>query len=195
MQMEVIEQAARIEPIQLPWLAAYAKHHHEKRAADLLARNGIEVFLPLYTEVHRWKDRRMPVSLPLFPCYLFVRASLEQKLDILKTPGIFFLVENEGRACSIPESEIAAVQKLVQNFPSIRPHPFLKTGDRVRIARGPLSGIEGILVRAKNQHRVVVSVSLLQKSLSVEVDLSVLETSTTPPPRPASGFNHVELHR
>lgn len=179
-----MKDANPIDSVQVPWLAAYTKHQHEKRAADLLAKKGMEVFLPLYREVHQWKDRRVPVFLPLFPCYLFVRASIEQKLDVLKTPGVFFLVENEGRACAIPESEIAAVQKLVQNFPSVRPHPFLKTGDRVRISRGALSGLEGILIRVKNQHRVVVSVNSLQKSLSVEVDLSVLESSAVSSVRP-----------
>jgi transcription antitermination factor NusG len=195
MQVEVMAHVNPIESAGLPWFAAYAKHQHEKRAAELLVRKGIEVFLPLYREVRRWKDRQMPVSLPLFPCYLFVRANLEQKLDILKTPGIFFLVENDGRACTIPESEIAAVQRLVQSFPSVRPHPFLKTGDRVRISRGALSGIEGILIRVKNQHRVVISVDLLQKSLSVEVDLSVVEASTVLPMRPSSAVNRIELCR
>jgi transcription antitermination factor NusG len=193
MRMEHIAGPNPIESARSPWLAAYAKHQHEKRAAELLARKGMEVFLPLYREVHQWKDRQMPVFLPLFPCYLFVRARLEQKLDILKTPGIFFLVENEGRACAIPEGEIAAVQKLVQNFPSVRPHPFLKTGDRVRISRGALSGVEGILIRVKNQHRVVISVNSLQKSLSVEVDLSVLEASAASPARPPLALDRMQL--
>jgi transcription antitermination factor NusG len=188
-----MEHVNPIESMPFPWLAAYAKHQHEKRAAELLARKGMEVFLPLYREMHQWKDRQVPVFLPLFPCYLFVRANLEQKFDILKTPGIFFLVESEGRACTIPESEIAAVQKLVQNFPSVRPHPFLKTGDRVRISRGALSGVEGILIRAKNQHRVVISVNSLQKSLSVEVDLSVLEASSASPLRPPSALDRMQL--
>ena len=158
-----------------PWYAAYTKHQHEKRAAELLARKGIEVFLPLYREAHRWKDRMQIVSLPLFPCYLFVRTDLEQKLDILKTPGIFFLVENGGRACALPDAEIEAVQRLVRNSHFVRPHPYLKTGDRVRICRGSLAGIEGILTRVKNQYRVVLSVDLLSQSLAVEVDLAILE--------------------
>lgn len=193
MPMEFMKDANPIESVRLPWLAAYAKHQHEKRAAELLARKGMEVFLPLYREVRQWKDRQVPVFLPLFPCYLFVRANLEQKLDILKTPGIFFLVENEGRACAIPEPEITAVQKLVQNFHSVRPHPFLKTGDHVRISRGALSGVEGILIRVKNQHRVVISVNSLQKSLSVEVDLSVLEVSSVSPVRPLLALDRMQL--
>jgi transcription elongation factor/antiterminator RfaH len=166
-----------------PWYAAYTKHQHEKRAADLLSRKGIEVFLPLYREAHRWKDRTQMVSVPLFPCYLFVRTNADQKLEILNTPGVFWLVENGGRACPVPESDIESVQKLVRSCSSVRPHPYLRNGDRVRIRTGALAGIEGILTRTKNQHRVVISVDLLSKSLSVEVDLSVLE------PLPSSQTN------
>jgi transcription antitermination factor NusG len=191
MQTQLVEHVS--ESAALPWFAAYAKHQHEKRAAELLARKGIEVFLPLYREVRRWTDRQMPVSLPVFPCYLFVRANLEQKMDILKTPGIFYLVESEGRACPIPESEIAAIQVLVKHFPSVRPHPFLKAGDRIRISRGAMAGMEGILIRVKNQHRVVISLDLLQKSLSAEVDLSTLEASTSLPLRPPVAVSQMQL--
>ena len=156
------------------WFAAYTKHQHEKRAADLLAKKGVETFLPTYRDVRRWNDRMKALILPLFPCYLFVRTVADQKLDILKTPGIFHLVESDGRACAIPDEEIAALQKLVLNE-SIQPHAFLNSGDRVRIVGGALAGIEGILVRIKNHHRVVVSIELLRKSLAVEIDLGALE--------------------
>jgi transcription antitermination factor NusG len=156
------------------WFAAYTKHQHEKRAADLLAKKGIETFLPTYRDVRRWNDRMKTLILPLFPCYLFVRTLVDQKLDILKTPGIFHIVESDGKACMIPDEEIAALQRLVLNE-SIQPHAFLNSGDRVRIVRGALTGIEGILVRVKNQHRVVVSIELLRKSLAVEIDLGALE--------------------
>jgi transcription elongation factor/antiterminator RfaH len=169
------ERGEQIASLVAPWYAAYTKHNHEKRAAELLERKGVEVFLPLYREAHRWKDRMQMVALPLFPSYLFVRTNPEQKLDVLKTPGIFFLVENGGRACPITHAEIEAVQRLVRNSDSVRPHPYLKTGDRVRICCGSLAGIEGILTRVKNQHRVVLSVDLVSQSLAVEVDLAILE--------------------
>jgi len=158
----------------LAWFAAYTKHQHEKSAADHLARKGMEIFLPTFRDVRRWNDRMKTLILPLFPCYLFVRTSMEQKLDVLKTPGIFHIVESDGKACAIPDEEIAALQRLALNE-SIQPHAFLNSGDRVRIVKGSLAGIEGILVRVKNQHRVIVSIELLRKALAVEIDLSVLE--------------------
>jgi|SRR5215472_8454545 len=164
------------------WFAAYTKHQHEKRAADLLARKGLETFLPTYRDIRRWNDRMKTLILPLFPCYLFIRTTIEQKLDILKTPGIFHVVESDGKACAIPDAEIEALQRLARNE-SVGPHVFLNSGDSVRIIRGALTGIEGILVRVKNQHRVVVSIELLRKSVAVEIDLGALEPLRTWHPR------------
>lgn len=156
------------------WYAAYTKHHHEKTAAELLARKGFEVFLPLYRSAHRWKDRTKTVDLPLFPGYLFLRTDLMRKLDILRTAGVFWLVGNGDCACPVPETEIDAVRKIIESSSRFEPHPLLKTGDRVRIQSGPLTGIEGILIRVKGQYRVVLSVELLQKAVGVEVELSAV---------------------
>jgi transcription antitermination factor NusG len=163
------------------WYAAYTKHHHEKKAAEYLSKNGFEAFLPLYVSAHRWKDRTQMVNLPLFPCYVFLRASLERKLEILRTPGVFGLVGNGGGAISIPDSELEVLRRVTENRGRIEPHPYLKCGDRVRVSSGPLSGAEGILIKVKNRYRVVVSVELLQKAVAVEVDLSVLERLSAGP--------------
>ena len=163
------------ETVAAGWYAAYTKHQHEKSAADLLQRKGFEVLLPLYRAKHQWKDRTKTVDLPLFPCYLFLRANLARKLDILRTPGIFWLVENGGHACEVALSEIALVQKLALNPTAVSPHPSLKRGDRVRVHQGPFSGLEGVFVRIRNQYRIVLSFDLLQKSVAVEVDISVVE--------------------
>lgn len=173
------------------WYAVYTKHQHEKSASDLLSRKGFEVFLPLYNAERQWKDRTKFVSLPVFPCYLFLRTDLVRKLDVLKTPGVFRLVENDGRACPIPESEIEAVRRITDNFAHIEPHPYLtlKDGDFVRIRSGALAGIQGILTRFKNRYRVILSVEVLRKAVAVEVDLSIVEpvnsSSGLVPPPPA----------
>jgi len=158
------------------WFALYTKHQHEKTAAALLERKGIQVFLPVYKTVHRWTDRNQSVVLPLFPCYLFVRTVLEGKVEILRTAGVRWLVENAGRACPIPDEEIEAVRRVCSVGVRVQPHPFLKQGDHVRIRDGALAGIQGVLVRMKNQCRVVISVEPLQKSLSLEVDMANLES-------------------
>src|SRR5271166_5463973 len=115
------------------WYAAYTKHQHEKSATELLAAKGFEVLLPLYRSVHKWKDRKQAVELPLFSCYLFVHTRLDRRLDILKTPGVFWLVGSAGQATPIPDAEIEAVRKIVQGDARARPHPFLRSGDRVRV--------------------------------------------------------------
>jgi transcription antitermination factor NusG len=157
------------------WYAAYTKHQHEKRVADSFTNKGFEVFFPVYAAAHRWKDRTQMVTLPLFPCYIFLRTDLERKLEILRTPGVFGLVGNAGRATSIPDCDLEMVRKITTGRSRIAPHPYLKCGDRVRVCVGPLAGAEGILVQVKNRYRVVVSVELLQKAVAVEVDFSALE--------------------
>ena len=152
------------------WFAVYTKHQHEKSAASLLERKGIQQFLPLYREVRRWKDRKQEVVLPLFPCYLFVFTELSRKLEVLQTAGVRWFVENSGHACPVPEAEIEALQKVCASGVRVTPHPFLKRGDTVRLSEGPLAGIEGILTQVKNEHRIVLSVELLKRSVAVEVD-------------------------
>jgi transcription elongation factor/antiterminator RfaH len=167
---EDLREANRSEEAQ--WYALYMKHHHEKKAASLLERKGIEVFLPLYKAVHRWKDRKKAVSLPLFPGYMFLRSDLRNKTEILNTPGVFFLVENAGRASPVPEHEVEAVRAVVTSKVSYEPHIFLQSGEFVQIRSGPLAGVQGFFVRSKNQQRVVVSVEVLHKAVSVEVDIT-----------------------
>jgi len=158
-----------------PWYAVYTKHQHEKTACELLTGKGFEVLLPLYQARRHWKDRMKVVSLPVFPCYLFLRTNLVRRLEILQTPGVFWLVESGGHACQIPNSEIEAVRRITQSSAAVEPHPYLKCGDQVRVRQGALAGIEGVLVRVRNRYRVVVSVNLLQKAMAVEVDFSMVE--------------------
>lgn len=157
------------------WYALYTKHQHEKKAADLLKRKGIEVFLPTYSAIRQWKDRRKALALPLFPNYLFLRTNLDNKIEILQTPGVFSIVENSGRACEIPDHEIETLQTILRTKSQIEPHEFLRRGDSVLIRLGPLAGVRGFLTMVKNQHRVVVSVTGLQKAISVEIELSSVE--------------------
>jgi transcription elongation factor/antiterminator RfaH len=157
------------------WYAIYTKHQHEKTATDLLRRKDFEVLLPLYTTVRRWKDRNKTVILPLFPSYLFVRTDLARKLDILQTPGVFWVVERGGRAFPVSDEEIEAVKRIVESPERVGPHPYLKCGDRVRIRNGALAGIEGILTRNKGQFRIVLAVELLQQAIAMEIDLSAVE--------------------
>lgn len=154
------------------WWAVYTRHQHEKVIAEMLSLKGFEVFLPLYESTRRWKDRKMVLSLPLFPCYLFVRGGLDRRLQIATTPGVHtILCRGEGVA-EIPDSEIESIQRAVTGAYPIEPYPFLKCGTRVRVVRGALEGVEGIMVRKKNSSRLILSVDMLAQSVSVEVHAS-----------------------
>jgi transcription antitermination factor NusG len=157
------------------WCAIYTRHQHEKAIAQILSAKGLEVFLPLYNATRRWKDRTMHLSLPLFPCYLFLRGMKERRLEVVTTPGIVSILGIKGEPATIPESEIESIRRAIEWGNRIEPHPFLRCGDRVRLISGPLQGFEGILVRKKNLYWLVLSIEILERSAAVEVEVSAVE--------------------
>jgi transcription antitermination factor NusG len=181
----------------MPWWAIYTRHQHEKTVAEILKMKGVEVFLPLYPSMRRWKDRRQLLYLPLFPGYVFVRERLAQKLHVLTTPGVHMILSQGDRAALIPEDEIEAIRRTVSGERPVEPHPFLKCGERVRVTRGSLSGIEGILVRKKNVFRLVLTVQMLAQSVAVEIDASDVEPLGTrvSTPLPSNELVGAQLQR
>ena len=168
------------------WLVLYTRHQHEKLIAESLTNKGFEVFLPLYTAIHTWKDRKKELSLPLFPCYVFLRGGLERQLDILTTPGVFSFIGINGRPAMVPSQEIESIRQAAKTSLRIEPYPFLQHGERVRVKSGPFEGIEGILTHKKNVYRLVLTVEMLGKSAAVEIDRSMVERVLTPVLRTAS---------
>lgn len=158
-----------------PWWAVYTRHQHEKTVADMLSAKGFNVFLPLYESMRRWKDRNKLLSLPLFPCYVFVNGSHERKLQVVSTPGVHMILYHGDRVATIQEEEMEAIRTVVRARCSVEPHPFLKCGQRVRVLRGPMEGVKGILVRKKNLFRLVLSVDMLAQSVAVEVNATDVE--------------------
>lgn len=152
------------------WCAVYTRHQHEKTIEEMLKAKGFEVFLPVYESTRRWKDRRKVLSLPLFPCYVFVRGAHERRLPVLTTPGVHMIISRGERVATVPEEEIEAIRRTVDGPYRVEPHPFLRCGERVRVVRGSLEGVEGILTRKKNLFRLVLSVDMLAQSVSVEID-------------------------
>ena len=178
----------------LAWHVLHTQYQHEKNVARALTAKGFEVLLPLYSAVHRWKDRKKRVSLPLFPCYVFVQSPPDRWLPILSTAGVHNVVGFGGTPSVVPYSEIEAVQRISEGFIKVEPHPFIQCGDRVRLVEGPLQGLEGLLVRKKSVWKFLVSVEMLQRSVAVEVDSSMVERVHVPPPRfspPISLLNYV----
>jgi len=167
-----IEEQVNGHPV---WCALYTRHQHEKSVAEMLSAKGLEVFLPQYDEMRRWKDRKKILSLPLFPCYVFVRGGPRDRLSILTTPGVHMILCTGDRIAAIPEDQIEAIRKTVDGRYHVEPYPFLKCGERVRVKRGSLEGVVGVLVRKKNQSRLVLSVDMLAQSVGVEIDAADVE--------------------
>ncbi len=157
------------------WYAAYTRARHEKRVAEHLVHRDINFFLPLYSALHRWKDRRVRVELPLFPSYLFVHIPLSDRLHVLEVPGVVSLVTFGAHPVPLPDNEIEPLRAGLMHNIRAEPCPYLKVGRRVRIKRGPLAGAEGILLRKRSNLRVVLSIDLIKRSVSVEVDSADIE--------------------
>jgi transcription antitermination factor NusG len=160
------------------WYAAYTLPRHEKCVARQLEERELESFLPLYRSVHRWKDRRKEVELPLFPGYVFVRIALNDRLRVLQLPSVVQFVSFNGRPAPLLESEIGALRSGLSVGVCLEPYPYLRTGRRVRIRSGPMAGFEGILTRKKDKFRLVLSVDLIMRSVAVEVDSADIETTS-----------------
>jgi transcription antitermination factor NusG len=157
------------------WWVLYTRHQHEKVVADVLTAKGFEVMLPLYESIRRWKDRSKTITLPLFPCYVFVRGGLNRRLQVVTTPGVHTILFHGERVAIVPETEIQAIRKAVEGPFRVEPHPFLRCGERVRVTRGSLEGVEGVLVRKKNLYRLVLSVDMMAQSVAVEIDANDVE--------------------
>jgi transcription antitermination factor NusG len=168
------------------WVAVYTVARHEKAVARQLEERRIETFLPLYRSLHRWKDRKKEVDLALFPSYVFVRILASEKLAVLQVPGVVNLVSFNGELAALPEQEIIALRRGLENHIYAEPCPYLKVGKAVRVIRGPMVGAEGILSRKKDRYRFVISVDVLMRSVAVEVDACDLEVVRSARPLPSS---------
>jgi len=168
------ELAASQEP-SASWFAAYTSSHHEKRVAWHLGERHIESFLPLYCARHRWRNRcQMKIELPLFPNYVFVRMDPRERVRVLEVPGVLSLVGFGRILTPLPDFEIEALRSALGQR-KLEPHPYLVVGERVRIKAGPMTGMEGVLVRKKNNFRVVLALDVIMQSVAVEVDADDLE--------------------
>jgi transcription antitermination factor NusG len=160
---------------QSHWYAAYTNANHEKRVAEQLTVRSMEHFLPLYTSIRRWKDRRATLRLPLFPGYIFVHIALRDRLLVQQIPGVVQLVGFDGTPTPMPNEEIEAIRSGFATEWKIAPHPYLKIGRRVRITRGPLAGIEGFLQQRRGSCRFILSVDLIRCSVAIDVDANEVE--------------------
>jgi transcription termination/antitermination protein NusG len=159
------------------WYAVSTRSRQEKVAASILENLAIENFLPLAIERRQWSDRKQMVNVPLFPGYLFVRVPMlrEVQLRVLKVPGVVKFIGNQSGPQAIPDAEIEGVQTVLSHRIPCTPCSIPRVGDRVRIFRGVLTGVEGTFVRSGSDTRLVIAVEMIQQSISVQVDASDVE--------------------
>jgi transcription antitermination factor NusG len=172
-----LESTYQLPPLGLAseeskWYAVHTMARHEKRIAAQFEEKRVCTFLPLLRQIHRWSDRRVNVEVPMFSCYAFVRIIqiVEERLKILRTPGVLGFVGSERQGTPIPDEQIENLQTAIRGKIPCAVHPFIRMGQRVRVRGGSLDGIEGILVRQGGDQSLVISVGLLQRSVAIRVE-------------------------
>ncbi len=153
------------------WYALRTKSRHEKLVRDQLDKQGIEPLLPTVKRLSQWKDRKKEIEVPLFSGYCFVRFSQLERTPVQKIVGVVEIVGSGSRPEPIPEQEIDALRRLMMSVLPYDPHPYLHEGMRVEVVRGPLQGVQGILLRKEKRHRLVIGVRAVQQAAVVEIDV------------------------
>ena len=154
------------------WYAVQTRPRHEKKVAAELGRKGIENYVPLLSQMHRWSDRRKKVEVPLFPGYAFVHTAMspETRISILRVWGVLNFVGSQNLGTPIPDKQIESIRMVLAGSVHPTPYPFLKTGQRVVIRSGALEGLEGVLVATKGSGTLVISVDSIQQSLAFSIE-------------------------
>jgi transcription antitermination factor NusG len=157
------------------WYALTTQPRHEKVVAEQLQSKSIEAFLPVLATPSRWKDRRVMIDRPIFPGYVFTHIKLHERKSIFGTPGVVRMLSFNGRPAAIDDAEIDAIRLCLEGGSRPERHPYLATGEMVRVKSGALAGLNGLVTRHKNQYRIIVSMTLIRQSVSVEIDAAALE--------------------
>lgn len=168
-----------INPCSPPhhWFALQTRSRHEKVVESQLELRQVEHFLPMMKRVSQWTDRKKEVRVPLFAGYCFARFSMDDRVPVLKSQGVVRLVGSADKPEPIPDEEINALKRLISNPCNYMCHPYLKEGMLVEVINGPMQGVKGRLIRGARNSRLVLSISLIQRSVSIEInadDVTVL---------------------
>ncbi len=167
------------------WFALQIRSRWEGTTAALLRGKGLETLLPTYTTKRKWSDRFKVVEAPLFPGYVFCRFDVHNRLPVLITPGVISVVGRGKTPIAVDEKEILSIQAAIGSGIHLEPWPYLEIGERVRVKDDVLDGMEGILTNFKGSDRVVISVTLLRRSVALEIDRSRISPLGAPRTAPA----------
>jgi transcription antitermination factor NusG len=154
------------------WYALHTHARHERVVEHRLLEQGMETFLPVVQEVHRWSDRKKKVEVPLFSCYVFVHCALtdEDRTRVHRVDSVLGFVGVRGQGMPIPDEQIASIRTVLEQATPWRSHPFLKAGQRVRVRGGALEGVEGVFLSENGDHSLIISIDAIQRSMAVRID-------------------------
>ena len=161
-----------ITPEEINWYALHTRARHERVVENRLREQGMETFLPIVREVHKWSDRKKKVEVPLFGCYVFVRCALnaEDRTRVRRVDSVLGFVGVQGAGLPIPDEQIESIRTVLAKGTSWCAHPFLQVGQRVRVRGGALDGLEGVFLSENGDHSLVISVDVIQRSMAVRID-------------------------
>ena len=152
------------------WYALYVRSRHEKVVEAGLRSKGYKAFSPFYRTRRKRVDRMVGIDVALFPGYVFCQFDSNKRLPILMTPGIVGVVGPGNRPLPVDDTEIDSIRILGLSGRPVQPWPFLKSGQRIRLHSGPLMGAEGVFLKVKDEYHLIVSITLLQRAVSVVVE-------------------------
>jgi transcription antitermination factor NusG len=170
------------------WFAICVKSRHERAVANLLQLSGLESFLPVYRCRKQWSDRVKESEYPLFAGYLFSRFEPSRWVNVVKLPGVFRVVSFCGKPAPVEEAELLGIRTIMNSGVAASPWPYLAEGQRVGIDKGPLRGLQGIIVSMRGAYRLVVSVTLLQRSVAAEIERDWVTPESLLPRKPIAGI-------
>lgn len=173
--MECVVERQDLSTEERSWYAIYTIVRHEKSVNAALLEKNIDTFLPIKKVVNRWKDRNKEVHLPLFPGYLFVNSSLENRLKILNTRGVIRILGVNGFPTPVSNKQIEIIKSILDTNLICAPYPYLTEGKEVVVVRGPLEGAIGKIIGRRGEYKLILSVDLIKRSVSVEVDIDNVE--------------------
>jgi transcription antitermination factor NusG len=157
---------------EVRWYALHTRARHERVVEHRLREQGMETFLPMVRETHRWSDRKKTVDVPLFSCYVFVRCVLnsDDRTRVYRVGSVHGFVGTRGAGMPIPDEQIESVRTALSQPTPCRSHPFLKVGQRVRVCGGAMDGVEGVFLSENGDQSLVISVDVIQRSLAIRID-------------------------
>lgn len=167
-----------IDPLR--WYAVYTYPRHEKSVLEHFESKSLEAFLPTYITESRWKDRRVRLQTPIFPGYVFTRINASHRSKVLSSPGVVRMLCFNGVPAPIDDTEIESIKLCLERGKVLGPCPFFEVGDRVRVKSGVLEGLEGHISRCKNDRRLIVPITLIHQSVTIEIDVDLLELVNPP---------------